>query len=106
MCLAQFRVRSLLVLVVFAGLLLAVSVLSVQNKRLRQENAKLQVNRTALLYYTLIDSQPLDWPADPVTTLFVADPESIPQMKWVLEPSMDDMMPNGPDAFGKNEIAK
>jgi hypothetical protein len=76
----RFTIRSLLALVLIAGLGLAVGVLSVQNQRLRVENARLQTR-----------PQPLDQVYIP---LIIAD-----EAEGTPAPGV--MLPNGPDAVAK-----
>jgi hypothetical protein len=100
----RFKLRSLLALVVFAGPMLAVAVLSVQNHRLRVENARLQATQPRLVALDLALSledvvvtgqiQP-SVKVVPLATWRPAHPLSVPQA----DPA--GTMPTGPDAFAK-----
>jgi hypothetical protein len=96
----QFNVRSLLVLVLVAGLLLAVGILSVQNQRLRQENAKLHAGQQSLVGF--FSAQIFTSSATDVMT----SSTSLPHVQWVLDSATDGKMPNGPGAFPKSAVAQ
>jgi hypothetical protein len=75
----RFTIRLLLALVLIVGLLLAVGVLSVQNRRLRVENARLQAESPLMLSFEEV-SRPATQFSETVTL---------------------DTIPGGPDGFGK-----
>jgi hypothetical protein len=99
MRLPRFKLRSLLVLVLVAGLGLSVAVLSVQNHRLRLENARLQSARPNLSGVQFLASLDLGFPvlATPPQTLslsLVSKDLEVFSASLVL-----DEMPNGSRAF-------
>jgi hypothetical protein len=103
MPLAQFRLRSLLVLVLVAGLILAVGVLTLQNQRLREENAKLQASQRTFALSGFLPSQVLNWSS---ASVIVDDQTVIEQLGRNSAGAGVNDIPNGPSAFTKGESAR
>jgi hypothetical protein len=101
MRLPQFKLRSLLVLVLLAGLILAVGVLSLQNHRLRMENAKLQVSQQSIVFS--FPSQALTWSG---RTVIATDQTTVSYVVWNPQGVSANDIPNGLAAFTKVESAR
>jgi ABC-type branched-subunit amino acid transport system permease subunit len=97
----RFRLRSLVLLIVFLALALAIATLSVQNHRLKVENARLQSAQSKLGRLVFLDSLDMAFPvvlgARQMVPLSAVTREAHPFLDTVNL----DTMPDGPEAFAK-----
>ena len=97
----RFTLRLLLILILVAGLGLGVVTLSLQNRRLRLENARLRATPWDLEVVSFLDSARLAFPQVSGSGRLLSLSEVSGEMKAFPEIALIEEMPNGPDAFAK-----